>query len=69
MIAGLQQAADCQELRRLAAGQCQRPDTALKRCDAFFEHRRRGVHDACVDVPEALQRKQFRSVPAVFKNI
>ena len=53
MIAGLQQAADCQELRRLAAGQCQCPDTALKRGDAFFEHRRRRVHDACVDVPES----------------
>jgi hypothetical protein len=68
VVARLHQAADGQELGGLSAGGGQRADTALQRRHALFEHGGGGVHDARVDVAEALQREELGGVRAVFKN-
>ena len=68
IVARLQQAADRQELGRLSAGGGQRTYTAFKRGDALFEHGGGGIHDAGVNVAEALESEQSRGVIAVFED-
>ena len=69
VVAALAQAADGEKLRRLAARERQRADAALQRSHALLEHGRCGVHDARVDVAEALQAEQGCGVVGVFENV
>ena len=69
VVAGSAQAADGEKLRRLSARERQRADAALQRSHALLEHGRGGVHDARVDVAEALQAEQGCGVVGVFENV
>ncbi len=69
LVARSEQAGDRDELRGLAARYRQRSHAAFERGHAFFKHGRGGVHDARVDVPEALQVEQIRRVLGVFKDV
>ena len=57
-VAGRQQGVEGEEFRRMAGGDAERSRAALERCDALFQHRRRRVGDARVDVAERLQAEQ-----------
>ena len=68
-VAALAQARDGQQLRGLPAGGCQSSDAAFKRRHPLFEHPRRGVHDAGVDVAKLLQGEERGSVGGVVEDV
>ena len=69
LVARLQQARQGDELRGLSAAHRQRAHSAFERRHALLERRRGGVHDARVDVAEALQIEQRRGVRGVLENV
>ena len=62
------QAADGEELRRLAARRGQAGYAAFERRHPLFENIGSGVHNAGVDVAEFLQRKQIGGVVGIVEN-
>jgi hypothetical protein len=58
LVAGLEQHLEHHHLRGVTGCGRKRRGAALKRCDAFFQHRRGRVGDAGIDVAERLQPEQ-----------
>ena len=69
LVAGFQQAGQRDELRRLPAAHRQRAHAALQRRHALLERRRGRVHDARVDIAEALQVEERGGVRGVLENV
>ena len=69
LVAGVHQADDGQELGGLTAAGGERADPALERGHALLEGGGGRVHDARVDVAEALQREQVGRVLRVFEHV
>ncbi len=64
-----EQIRDRDKLRRLPAGHRQRAHAAFQSRHALFEHRRGRIHDARINVAEALQVEQIGGVLGIFEDV
>ena len=69
LAARFHQRVEHQHLRRMARCHRQRCRAAFQRRDLAFKRGIGGVHDAGVDVPEFLERKQVRGMFGAVENI
>ncbi len=69
LIAGIEQSSDGEMQRGHAACGADRADTVLQCCETFFQHCRRGIGNAGVDVTRAFQIEECCGVVSILKDI
>src|SRR5215469_3773021 len=69
LVAGPEQVGNSDELRGLTARYRQRSHASLERRHALLEHRRCRVHNARINVAEALEIKEIGGVLGVFEDV